>query len=93
MSFLDSGMSAEEFTTLFLISILVLAGIGLLIYCFYSDFCSCDQQTEDNNVYNDPAHNLVSNSLIPPLFFTQGIKDPLQQDDLIEDVKKSKLFN
>lgn len=25
--------------------------------------------------------------LIPPLFFTQGLKDPLMQDDLVENAK------
>ena len=30
--------------------------------------------------------NILSANLIPPLFFTQGVKDPLQQDDLMDNI-------
>lgn len=57
--------------------------------------CSCRKKRNEkgsdkdsDNAEKGPERQELRANLIPPLFFTQGLKDPLQQDDLLEKVKQ-----
>ncbi|EAY20751.1 hypothetical protein TVAG_391350 [Trichomonas vaginalis G3] len=74
----------------------VIISISVLIICvLLIAGCTCSKSNRqddqdmgsDNGDVENERKELKAN-LIPPLFFTQGLKDPLQQDDLLEKVKQ-----
>lgn len=60
--------------------------IGAMLLIFLAIICVC-QRKADDVPRESPEKNIQTNSLIPPIFYTNGMKDPLLQDDLCEKVK------
>ena len=69
--------------------------IVVSICCLKNNKCCCGKQNDGHadkdglkKVQSVDNGSPLTKNLIPPLFFTQGIKDPLLQDDLIDNVNK-----
>ena len=66
------------------IMISVMAGaILFLIILFISMYCCMHSKRKRNGEQND-LFSKSTESMIPPIFYTADLKDPLQQDDLRE---------
>ena len=61
-------------------------GIGGSLLLFLLIICLCQSKFKDREPETKTI-KLQTNSLIPPIFYTNGMKDPLLQDDLCEKVK------
>ena len=76
-----------------------LIGILIIIIALAYKFCCKNKKykkkkgnqmlSEKNLEPLDPNESL-NTSLIPPLFFTQGIQDPIYQADLVDNIKAIK---
>lgn len=60
----------------------LIVGIIIVIIALACCHCKCRYHKNTNN--KDPNKSESTVSLIPPIFFTQEMLDPLAQEDLIE---------
>lgn len=69
-------MDAESVVVLVLFLGMILTGIGI---------CSlCMKKCGRKNAYGATKEDTSTGALIPPVFYTDGLKDPLYQDDLLD---------
>ena len=88
-SSMSGGLLAAVISVCILIVIAaILAGFFIVKHFQLCCYNSKETNSEDsvNIIGEGNANSTLSSNLIPPLFFTQGVKDPLQQDDLMEKI-------
>ena len=74
----DALIAVFSFSTIAFVAFIVLC-------CFKQKQLSSSDITPQQTELEE-GNSTLSTNLIPPLFFTQGVKDPLQQDDLMERI-------
>jgi hypothetical protein len=78
----DSGTSAV------IVLALVVGGIAImtLIICLVIRCCKTKRR-DSHSGESHPVPSRLTDSLIPPIFFTADMKDPLHQEDLCDTLK------
>lgn len=71
---LDETMSIVIVVCISCVLLTLSSLLGLVIYIL-SDRC----KTKESQASQHPINNLI-----PPIYYTDGLKDPLQQEDLVE---------
>lgn len=73
---------SDEYILIICICVPVFIGLVIIIIVLLYYRCKQKQREKAENFENNRSETTAS--LIPPVFFTEGMSDPLKQDDLID---------
>ena len=86
MNFALMGNATASVSIVTILSVVVILIIGCTYVKTGRDDEPSDEFFRDLDAENPGG---VDNNLVPPVFFTQGLKDPIYQDDLMDNVKQA----
>lgn len=75
--------SVESIILYSVLGIVSLMFIFMIICCCFGKFCRVNKDEEDVR-----SESVAGASILPPVFYTEGIEDPLLQPDLKDHVKQ-----